>query len=272
MVTGKSLKDGQKSTDNIDRNADCSKKLKKIINRCLKYNPSQRFASVTDLSKQLSAGRKLPSLREAGSSVRFAVAGAQSRIGVTHLSFRLCSYFIHQKIGCMYQERNPHRCVRAIKSRYETVPVKGSLPVLSGIPMLAFKEEASEENSGFRVVVEDFGCLTEDNLASFLKAEVPILVLGAKDWELESAEQVLNLVTEYKEIVYLFNFLDGKTFQQVMKSMDLRSCYRIPYEPDPFAGILDGAERELFDELSRLGIERKSSVNEKETDAVYQDQ
>ncbi len=271
MVTGKPLTDGRKSTENIDRNTDCSKKLKKIIDRCLKYNPSQRFATVTGLRKQLSAGRKLPSLCEAGPSVRFAVAGAQPRIGVTHLSFRLCSYFIHQKIGCIYREKNQSRCIRAIRNRYEELPVRDGVTLIGGIPMLDCQEPTSEETSGFHVIVEDYGCLTKENLSSFLMAEIPILVLGAKDWELESAEQVLNLVTEYKEIVYLFNFLDGRTFQQAMKNMDVRSCYRIPYEPDPFAGISDGAERELFAELIRLGIERITSVNEKKTDALYQD-
>ncbi len=146
-----------------------------------------------------------------------------------------------------------------MKRRYEGLPAIGNLLMYGGIPMLGREEESVEELSGFRVIVEDYGCLTEENLASFLAAEVPILVLGTKDWELEFAEQVLNLVTEYKEIVYLFNFLDGRAFQDATKHMDLRSCFRIPYEPNPFAKRWTGAECELFEELERLVMERTTS-------------
>ncbi|HKL98798.1 MAG TPA: hypothetical protein VJZ06_02680, partial [Mobilitalea sp.] len=92
----------------------------------------------------------------------------------------------------------------------------------------------------------------EANLVTFMEADVKLLVLGAKDWELSSAEQVLNMVAEYKDIIYLFNFLDGRQYQHAMRCMDKSICYRIPYAPDPFSNTKDSRGQELFMELDRL--------------------
>ena len=104
---------------------------------------------------------------------------------------------------------------------------------------------------GYRILLQDFGCLTPDNRELFLAADLKILVLGTKEWELEHAEQALKMVTEYKDIFYLFNYLDGRYFQRAAKSMKQQNCYRIPHEPDPFSEALDKNELELFDEITR---------------------
>jgi serine/threonine-protein kinase len=78
---------------------------------------------------------------------------------------------------------------------------------------------------------------------------VKLLILGAKDWELENSEHVLNMVAEYKDIYYLFNFLNGRQFNQIQKSMNHRNTYRIPYEPDPFADNTVNNDAQLFEEL-----------------------
>ncbi len=257
MATGKSLKGEGAQADRYDIGDNCPKRLKKIINRCISFNPSQRYASVKQLSRQLSAGRKKPQvLCESGPTIRIAVAGAQPRIGVTHLAFRLCRFFMHKQVSCIYQERNQGRCVRAIISRCQAPKLSGNTIKLGGIAMLDSEQAEEEDIAGYRIAVEDFGCLSKDNLSAFYGAEVPLLVMGAKDWELENAEQVLEMVAEYKDIVYLFSYLNGRQFRQVIKHMDCRSCFRIPYEPEPFTTPVKGAELEFFEDLLNLIAER----------------
>gem|GEM_PF-3786150 len=77
-------------------------------------------------------------------------------------------------------------------------------------------------------------------------------MLGAKDWELVFAEQLLERMPEQKDILYFFNYVNGRQFQQITKSMKQRNCYRIPYEPDPFAKPKGKNEMELFRELARF--------------------
>lgn len=252
MAAGISPNSDTTQIENIDDIGKCSKRLKTIINRCLKYNPSQRYPSVVQLSRQLSAIlRKNQFHHLPEQSIRIAVAGAQARIGVTHLSFRLCSFITHKKRKCLYQEKNNSGCVWLIKNRYEGLSDTDGIYEIEGIPMLPKGHTEQVNSNGYQILLQDYGCLAKENLAEFLEAEIKILVLGAKDWELGFAEQVLDMVTEYKDIFYLFNYMDGKQFQRVMKSMERRNCYRIPYEPDPFTKLTQKNGIELFDELTR---------------------
>lgn len=273
MATGCPAKKMTLAFDNIDMTGSCSKGLKKIINRCLKINPSQRYASVTHLIRQLSACR-IKHKRSTGpdKSIRVAVAGAQPRIGVTHLSFRLCCYFKNRKVKCIYREQNDSRCIRLMKNRFAGLSGRDDIFQRNGILMLRQDQSEPDELSGYRAIIDDYGCLSDENVKAFMEADLKILVLGAKDWELHSAERVLNMTAEYEDIVYLFNFLDGRQFKNAVKSMDHRMCYRIPYEPDPFAGFNETGSMDLFHELLRKALNEpdigKVGENEEKTDAV----
>lgn len=250
MVTGTTVSKNSTQMDNIDQYKTCSKQLKHIINHCLKFNPSQRMASCVLLKKQLSAiMRKKKSTYEARSSIVIAIAGAQPRIGTTHLSFRLCNYFTRQKIICLYQEKNTSGCMRAIINSYEKIDEKEGIYEIEGMQMLPNEPNISSNDLDYGIIIQDFGVLKEKNKAEFLEAEIKLLVLGAKDWELNYDEQALSMLAECKDICFLFNFLDGKQFQHVLKSMGGRRCYRIPYEPDPYAKATEQNGLELFREL-----------------------
>ena len=262
MSTGLMIGKDNAGIDNIDKIGECSKQLKNIINHCLKFNPSQRYASIAQLNKQLSALKEKNRLPyESSQSLTIAIAGAEPRIGVTHLAFRLSKFFIQQKRKCLYQEMNNSGCVWSMKSCFEEVEVRKGICKIEGIPMQQCIQSGQGATSGFQITVQDYGSLTKQNIAQFLSAEVKLLVLGAKDWELGFAEQALNMVAEYKDIVYLFNFLNGRQFQKAMKSMERKNSYRLPYEPDPFAQITEKNGIELFRDLTRQG--RKVSLKEK---------
>ncbi|HHV10396.1 MAG TPA: serine/threonine protein kinase [Clostridiales bacterium] len=250
MATGCYIRSDSPSIPNIDLVAGCSVQLKHIINRCLKSNPAGRYASVDKLAVQLSALRKKGQFeQESCRTVKIAVAGTQPRIGVTHLSLRLCNYYIGKNVSILYQEMNQSGCVIALKNRYGKVAVESGIRIINKIPMYAYRKEALTELPHYPVIVQDFGSLTKENLEEYLSADQKLLILGTKDWELDHSENVLKLVTEYKEIFYLFNFTDGKQFRQVMKSMDCKDSYRIPYEPDSFAPVKAEQELELFREI-----------------------
>lgn len=254
-------------------NLNCSKEIKRIIFKCLRYNPSQRFASVTRLINQLSAySKKCGRAAWPGRSIRVAVAGALPRIGVTHMSFRLCSYLTGAAIKIIYRERNDSRCIWSVKSRYDCITGRQDVFKMQGIPMLRNDQISNTDTSEYQVVIDDFGCLSDADIAEFINADIKILLLGAKDWELTASEQVLDKVAEYKDVVYLFNYLDGRQFQLAIKHMDSRACFRIPYEPDPFAPFKDDGDIELYGELAAMCLEKsavkESDKGEKKTNAA----
>ena len=58
-------------------------------------------------------------------------------------------------------------------------------------------------------------------------------------------EEALELISEYKDVVFLINFVDGRQFRRAVKSMTAGNCLRIPYEPDPFVLPKDKNSREF---------------------------
>jgi serine/threonine-protein kinase len=117
--------------------------------------------------------------------------------------------------------------------------------------MISLETSGVSDLSQFDFIVQDYGSLSEENLPVYLESDIKLLILGAKDWELKFCEQVCNLTAEYKDITYLFNFTNGRQFQQIMKSMERKCCYRIPYEPNPFAKTTQTEGRDFFHEILR---------------------
>jgi len=256
MATGKILEFGKDNVEHIDFATNVDKNLKRIIIRCLRYNPSHRYASVSRLKKDLSAitDRKKCKLKT-GSSIEIGMAGAQKRIGTTHMSFGLCSYLINNNINCLYVEKNASRSIWRIQNRYFDPERKREKLKYKGIPVTDYEQADPWDFSGYDIIVKDYGTLTPDNKDEFLKSRVKILVLGAKDWELDFSEDAIEILSEYKDIIYLFNFVDGKQFGYILKHMSDRICLRIPYEPDPFAMPKDKVGREFYSELVKLCAE-----------------
>jgi serine/threonine-protein kinase len=258
MATGRSIPVNTADLGNIDQMGDCSKQLKNIINHCLKFHPAQRYATVAQLKKQLSVLRqKCRGTAESGRLLTIAVAGTQQRVGVTHLSIRLCKYLLQAGKDCLYQERNNSGHVSRIRSCYEEALGRDGVYKVKGIPMTT-EEKPEEITVRYQVTVQDYGCLSKDNLYDFLKADQKLLILGAKDWELQHSEQILDMTAEYKDITYLFNFLDGRQFCRVCRSMGQKNCRRLPYEPDPYARHKGNSESDFFREL--LGIKDKHGI------------
>ena len=254
MASGTKISPNSRNMPNIDHKADCSEQLKRIINRCLRFNPVLRYPSIEQLEKHLSVlkGRR-HSNWEPGHRITVAIAGSQPRVGVTHLAFRLCLYLKSRNVRCLYQESNSNECIQSIKNYVEMKADRQENLSFQGISIRSREPGASGEAFEAAVLLVDYGKLSEDNQKQFLEADIKLLVLGAKEWELAYSEEVLDRIAEYKEIFYLFSFLDGKQFQRVTANMEQRGCYRIPYEPNPYAKTTARNGQELFDELLGLG-------------------
>ncbi|MGF7145824.1 serine/threonine-protein kinase [Anaerotaenia torta] len=269
MASGAAISPEAGSISNIDQSADCSEQLKRIINRCLRYRPALRYSSVEQLKKQLSIlGGNSHGNRKPDHGITVAIAGSQPRIGVTHLAFRLCLYMKSRGICCLYRESNESGCLQSLKDDAAMQKEREEVLRFKGISVLDRKPETmggtpAGDSIDTGVLVVDYGRLSRDNREKFLEADIKLLVLGAKEWELAYSEEVLDGIAEYKEIFYLFNFLSGKQFQWAAANMGRQRCCRIPYEPDPFARTALHNGQELFDEL--LGLRNGCRGRRKKT-------
>ena len=137
MVTGQSIRQLGSKKEHIDYTGACSKKLKKVISRCLRFYPSQRYASVIKLNAGLLELKKhIKYQAELSQTITIAIGGSHPYIGVTHMAFRLGKYLIGTKASCLYHEKNDTGSVWSLKCVSDKVDIINGIYIIEGIPMV----------------------------------------------------------------------------------------------------------------------------------------
>ncbi|WFR57744.1 protein kinase [Anaerocolumna sp. AGMB13025] len=215
----------------------CSKALQHIIFQNLRYNPFLRYSSVFILKNKLSGiNRKNPTGNSPTTKpLSIAVAGTQHRIGVTHLAILITTYLNKYGKNAFYMEKNDSGHILKVLNRYQNIKtINGICRLFHCKIILEYAANDFLKEEDCPVTVMDYATLHTKNLEEFLEADIKLVISGAKEWELEAAEEVLKLLRDEKNIKFLFNFLDGNQYRSILKHMDRLDCQRIPYEPNPF--------------------------------------
>ncbi|MGB8454846.1 MAG: serine/threonine-protein kinase [Anaerocolumna sp.] len=214
-----------------------SKSLQHIIHQSLCYHSVLRYSSVQALKNKLSGinHKKLISNPEKKESIHIAIAGAQHRIGSTHLAILITTYFNSNGKKALYIEKNDSNHISAILNRYQNIKtIDGICQIFDCNIIPYYAVNTAYKKDDYPITIIDFGCINDDNRMEFLKSDIKLIVAGAKDWELSKTEEVLRLLKGEKDIKYLFNYLDGNQYRKIAKHMGKINYYRIPYEPNPF--------------------------------------
>jgi len=216
---------------NIDESDACSKELKRIINRCLKFQTFQRYSSVNVLQKKLATIHSKLN-KKSNHTITIAIAGASRRIGVTHTALQFASFLNHKRLPCKYLECNNTFALSAIARRQSDSCYTEEGFILYNIPCEIHEEHKDYIfDEKYSYAIFDYGVLTKENLENFRSADHCIVILGAKDWELDAAEACLELCGAFVHIRYMFNFANSVDYQSILRNMEGKACYRIPFEP-----------------------------------------
>jgi serine/threonine protein kinase len=237
MMTGKGLDVSIQKRLKREIIRSYSKRLQSIMNQCLHSYPFFRYSTVSVLKNKLLDidPQKRQTIVHSNKSICFAIAGTQHRIGTTHLSIILSSYFTRKGKKGLYIEKNNSNHIFDILKKYQKINTKDGIYHIFDCNMLpAYQIDLPYKVEDYQVTVLDYGCLNQGNLEEFLQADIKLVVSGAKEWEIDETEEILRLLSDYKDIKYLFNFIDGKQFHDITRFMENLPCYRIPYEPNPF--------------------------------------
>ncbi|MDF2609931.1 MAG: hypothetical protein K0R92_1405 [Lachnospiraceae bacterium] len=229
-----------------------SKELLRIIRKCLHFYPSFRYQAISALKNNLLELNKSRKWKKTNSrtSICIAVAGTSERIGTTHLAIMLTTYFSSISYKSLYIEKNDTHHIYRILKRHQGNTAKNNIYRIYGCDMIpSYHSSCTYNSADYNVTIFDYGRLTNLNAEDFLKADIKLLVSGAKEWELDETEEALKLVSSSIEVKYLYNFVEGRRFREVVKSMEGLACYRIPYEPNPFQSKYNESITEFMEEL-----------------------
>lgn len=228
-------------------------RIYKLIEQCLKTEPSERFQTVEELMrkvKQLSAKGEFNN-KNAVMSYRVAIAGSEPRVGVTHTALALASYvsMIHQNV--VYVEKNNTGFLKQFAATYPGVKEKGNCLTVNGIHLL--KQECQED---YHFCITDYGVLTMENLQEFLLEDCPVIVVGGKPWEREAANRIRNLLCDCENILYIVNGIPENAVWREYKKVFPKRSIMEPILQGVLGRELKPKDRKFLDSVIRYVVER----------------
>lgn len=213
-----------------------SKELKIIISQCMRFHRFFRIPTIAVLKYKLSKLNRVKLNKDqiSNKSLKIAVGGSQRRIGTTHLAILITSYLDNLGLTGYYVEENDTSHGFSFLSGNKVIRKENAVIRVNNCNMIPkfYLQEGFKEIAG--ITVTDYGVITHENMMDFVNEDIKLLVTGGKEWEIEFRNRAFHLLNDCKDVIFLFNFLDGYQFGKQIKEIENKRVERIPYVPDPF--------------------------------------
>lgn len=259
MLTGKSPLTGKALEEE-----KISPKVKKVIEKCMRHNPKQRYSSIKELSGALQKInlKKINKENKETTILVISIAGTDRRVGVTHLGMSLAKYLGKKGYYCLYAEQTaPGILMKLLECHKEQkdLHVKEGIFWYKAVGMMPFygKTIDIEINKLIRkgkkptVLIKDYGCFCEENKKDCLKGDVCLLVGGGKPWEFEEFRKKTELLKD-ERVVSIVNLTGGEEFYRLTRQQRY-GFIRMPYYSSWWAPgrVGSGFLEQLTDEIMK---------------------
>lgn len=216
--------------------------LFKLIERCIKEKPEQRFQSIDELVRYLEKIKKRGRVgnQKAVMSYHVAIAGSEHHIGVTHIALALVRYIGSVNKNALYVEWNDGDFMKHMEAYCSDAKRDGTHLLAFQVRMQTREDWVSEQNQEqIHFYVKDYGVLTQDNMEEFLMEACPILVLGTKPWEYTASIRCLKWLCDCNHILLLYNFSDGTSQEHCYEELSDNPWMEVPYLSHGFQFHID---------------------------------
>lgn len=230
-----------------------NRRIYKLMEQCLKTEPSERFQSVEELMRkveQLSSKGKLYN-KSAVMSYRIGIAGSEPRVGVSHTALALASYVNMVYHNVAYVEKNNTGFLKRFARAYPGVKKKENYLMVNGIWLL--EQEVQGEN---HFTITDYGVLTMDNLQDFLEQDYLVVVVGGKPWEIEAAKRIWNLLCDCEKVLYIVNGVPESAVWQEYRQVYPRKSIMEPALQGILGKELRPKDRKFLDSVISYVVEQ----------------
>lgn len=227
MLIGKNPSPSNSKKSLLKELLNISADLKKIIIKCMAENPENRYESVSQLKKEIAV------CLNKKKSLIIAILGSQSRIGVTHIAIGMVSFLNKYGIKTIYEEKNNNSIISYLYSENEKVTQECGIYHMKDFDAIPdYDKMICIDKEYYDVIVLDCGSYTEMK-KEFLTADLKIIVLGTKEWEMPYARECMNGLKEIDK-QYIFNMCNKQQAYKAAKYLGIRRGYRMPMFMDPF--------------------------------------
>lgn len=212
------------------------KKIGNVIRKCMHHNPGQRYGSMKELRGALQKINSKQDNKKSKETTNLviSVAGADRRVGTTHLGMSLAKYLAKKGYCCLFEEHTvPGILMKLLECRKEDLRIKEGVFWYKGIRMMPYYGKTIDpeyERISAKtplVVIRDYGVFSDGISGEYSKSDVCLLVGDGKDWEVKSNfDRALDLRSE--KTLFVVNLSDGTLFYRLTKGRG--SCFvRMPY-------------------------------------------
>lgn len=112
------------------------------------------------------------------------MCGLQPHIGVTHHAISMAVALSKNGIKCCYKENNTHDIYHVLEKSSLAVQKQGYIQIVN-IDLFDRSTDISYSGKDYSFLIMDFGCINECFKEDFLNTDIPVLICGVKDWEID---------------------------------------------------------------------------------------
>lgn len=217
-----------------------SKELMRIIHKCIKSIPQERYPSTQLLLKDLKAINQSKSYCKVelmSRPVVLSVLGTQPRVGVTHTAIALGKYLADQGYKVLVKENHVSEDFLSIQAMYPNLIKKEIGFQVKGLDFIPHTEEVSLEdlfNKSYEFIILDHGVFNSEGLSDLMHSNIKILISGGKEWEIQYLEVALSFLKDSSGFKYFFNFVTQQLYKELIRHMGKLECFKGAYHPNPF--------------------------------------
>lgn len=180
-------------------------------------------------------------IRTAVNKTFVGIMGTQERIGVTHNAIVCANYLKSKgfKVALIESNAIKSKCLEDVKKSFDAEDTDGYFNInqIDYYPDFDFEKIASVMNRNYNFVVIDFGTIENVNISEFCRCAFPIVITGAKAWEMNNVNKVFERIKteDFMEFYYLFNFVHSADQKSIKEEMEpIKKVFFTEYNPDPF--------------------------------------
>lgn len=215
------------------------KKLLNVIRKCMRHNPGQRYGSMKELSDALQKlyFKSVTKKSKETTNLVISIAGADRRVGVTHLGMSLANYLEKKGYCCLFAEQtNPGILMKMMECQSgRELCVKEGVFWYKGIRMMPYYgktvdsefEKIKKKGNKQVILIKDYGILCDEINEDYSKGDVCLLVGDGKPWEFTNFLEKISLTCSEKSF-FVVNLADGALFYKLTKGQK-DSFIRMPY-------------------------------------------
>lgn len=242
--------------------------LEAVADRAARRKPADRYRTAQAMKRALRALDKRREGRK--ESCVIGLAGSGRRMGVTHFALSYAAFAKRRGERVLYLECNGSAMLEQAALNAEKQGDDGLLlyhgvaaAECRGVPGgtaacgYSVKNETDYYIScGYSMILADFGVLTTENSADFVRTDMCLFFAGEKDWELENTWRGLARLSGFEEkALLLLCYASEKRFRAFSAGLPGISCRRVPF----VNGMETGGEREVMRSLMEEITERSQA-------------